>query len=200
MKKNSKGFTLLELLVVIVLLVMAISVTSVSIVSGQDGARMKTSARQLVSVLRSARVRAITDGVEAGITLGIRDTDPGRQALEKRVTENQNPQYRYANRAYTIIPTSEQVTLPEALSLSLKSTRREETVTSDSIMFYPDGSSSGGRLELSASAGTMTINVNWLTGEVVLDNGNAVSGSSFAGNSISDNSIPGNRAIPATVQ
>ncbi len=200
MKKSSKGFTLLELLVVIVLLVMAISVTSVSIVSGQDGARMKTSASQLVSVLRSARVRAITDGVEAGITLGLRDLDLENESLENqstenRTTENHSPQHRDDNRAYTIVPTGEQVTLPDTLSLSLTSTDQQGIIAPGSIMFYPDGSSSGGRLELSAPAGTMTLDVNWLTGEVVLDNGNAVSEGP-----VSEGSTSGSKDTSATVQ
>ena len=177
MKSNTQGFTLLELLVVIVLMVMAISVTSVSIVSGQDGARMKTSARQLVSVLRSARTRAITEGIEAGITLGAQGLGPDDRDSESRDSNNktfvdrdkQDKDLENLGRSYTIVPSNETIVLPGELSLSLNSGAQRGIVPAASVLFYPDGSSSGGSLVLSAPSGKMTIDINWLTGEVVLD-------------------------------
>ena len=54
-KSSARGFTLLELMVVIALMMAVVSVVSVNIVSGLDSSRVKTSARQLATVLRSAR-------------------------------------------------------------------------------------------------------------------------------------------------
>ena len=107
MKNKARGFTLLELLVVIVLLILVISVSSVSIVSSQDGARMRTSARQLLSVLRSARTQAMTEGVEAGIRLS--SQDPG---FQNYASETPDVGQQGNNQSYTIIPSDEQIILP----------------------------------------------------------------------------------------
>lgn len=164
---------MLELLVVIVLMVVAISITSVSIVSGQDGAQMKTSARQLLSVLRSARTLAITGGVEAGITLGaggLGDKDSGDKGPGAKDRDPDDRGFESPHRAYTIVPANETIVLPGELSLSLIGGAPHGIVPPGSVLFYPDGSSSGGRLELSAPAGKMAIDINWLTGEVTLAN------------------------------
>lgn len=178
-KTNAQGFTLLELLVVITLLVTVIAVTSVSIVAGQDGAHMKTSARQLLSVLRSSRTRAITEGVEAGISLGAMTTGGTSRTTDNRgnksgvdksaVLEAQGADHTEVS--YTIIPSNETIILPENIALSLTMATQRGIVPPRSILFYPDGSSTGGSLVLNSPGGSMTIDVNWLTGEVVLDNG-----------------------------
>ena len=164
MKNKAQGFTLLELLVVIVLLILAISVTSVSIVSGQDGAHMRTSARQILSALRSARTQAITEGLEAGLRLGSQD-----QGAQISTPENPGVEYQIKHRSYTVIPDDREIILPDALSLYLTPANQPGLVSPGSILFYPDGSSSGGSLALSSPAGRMTIDVDWLTGEVTLD-------------------------------
>ena len=164
MKNKAQGFTLLELLVVIVLLILAISVTSVSIVSGQDGAHMRTSARQIMSVLRSARTQAITEGVEAGLRLGFQD-----QGIQVNPPENPGVDYQSNHRGYTIIPEDMEIVLPGALSLHLTLANQPGLISPGSILFYPDGSSSGGSLALSSPSAEMTIAVDWLTGEVTLD-------------------------------
>ena len=187
---RTQGFTLLELLVVIVVLIMAISVATISIVSGQDGARMKTSAGQLVSVLRSSRTRAITESIEVGITLGVLSLDddsalnssglesydsgrPGfkQRRFKERGFEGEGFELQGAYSAYTIIPAGDQVILPEPLLLTLTSTVDQGIVAPNTVLFYPDGSASGARLVLSMPSGKMTIDVDWLTGEIVLDGG-----------------------------
>ncbi len=173
-KKSARGFTLLELLVVIVLMVAVVSVVSVNIVAGLDSSRVKTSARQLATVLRAARAEALGSGLEAGIVLG------------RQVPEDANLEYGDfamaardaigARRSYTILPAGEWVTLPGGMSLSVSpggggggGAAQGALVPPGSLMFYPDGSSSGGRLEVQAGEDRLIIDVDWLTGEVKFD-------------------------------
>jgi general secretion pathway protein H len=142
----ARGFTLLELLVVIVIMMAVAAVTSVNVLSGRDSVSLKTSARQLVSTLRSVRVRAISDGVETGLRLS-----------------------RANDTLYTIMHNDTAVALPTNISVVLIDAVRPGIVPDGSVMFYPDGSSSGGQLVLNSSVGSMRIDIDWLTGKVVLD-------------------------------
>ena len=71
---------------------------------------------------------------------------------------------------YAIQPGDETVTLPEPITIKLN--RQKSPIRSSSkpisIDFYPDGSSSGGTLSLSAESGEHKIAVNWMTGEVAI--------------------------------
>lgn len=158
MNTTAKGFTILELLVVITLLVTVMSVVGINLASGRSGAQMKTSARQLVSVLRSTRTQAIAEGLEAGIQVGA--AGEADLTLQDAVT---------SGAFYTLVPSGEKIRLGKKLALTISTGGQRGIVPPRSILFYPDGSASGGRLELDSAAGKMTINVDWLTGAVVLD-------------------------------
>ncbi|HAD08561.1 MAG TPA: hypothetical protein DCF62_03680 [Porticoccaceae bacterium] len=170
-KNTDRGFTLLELLVVIVLMVAVISVVSVNVVSGLDSSRVKTSARQLATVLRSARTEALSSGVEAGIVLGRRDRDTGESNLDYGDLAGTLHEASGEQRSYTVLPAGQWIDLPGGMSLSLSNGggARGALVPPGSLMFYPDGSSTGGRLEVQAGSDRLTIEVDWLTGEVRFD-------------------------------
>ncbi len=174
-KNTARGFTLLELLVVIVLMVAVISVVSVNIVSGLDSSRVKTSARQLATVLRSARTEALSSGVEAGIVLGRRDPEADAEAEASNLDYGDLAGTLHKasgqQRSYTVLPAGQWIDLPGGMSLSLSNGggARGALVPPGSLMFYPDGSSTGGRLEVQAGSDRLTIEVDWLTGEVRFD-------------------------------
>ena len=169
-KSSARGFTLLELMVVIVLMMAVVSVVSVNIVSGLDSSRVKTSARQLATVLRSARTEALSSGFETGIALGRMDPEVEDATLDHGELAGVVADAKGPQRSYTILPAGEWVALPRGMSLSLTPGGAPGAlVPSGSLMFYPDGSSSGGRLEVQAGADRLIIEVDWLTGEVRFD-------------------------------
>lgn len=170
-KNTARGFTMLELLVVMVLMVVVVAVVSVNIVSGLDSSRVKTSARQLATVLRSARTEALSSGLEAGIVLGRHDLEAETSNLGYGDSSAARLEAPGPQRSYTVLPAGEWVALPGGMSLSLSAGGRAQGALAPpgSLMFYPDGSSSGGRLEVLAGADRLIIEVDWLTGEVRFD-------------------------------
>ena len=66
--------------------------------------------------------------------------------------------------------------LPDDLEISLFTARSERLgPNSGAIRFFPDGSSTGGRLTLSTERLGMAVDVDWLTGKVRILEGDAQS-------------------------
>ncbi|MFI4986209.1 MAG: GspH/FimT family protein [Alphaproteobacteria bacterium] len=138
------GFTLVELLVALALvaLVGVLVVGASAPVSPASAAR--AAAGELASALRLARAQAIAEDRPVGLVLDV----AGRRYRVGRA----------AGRA-----------LPQVLRLTLLTARGE--VLSDStasIRFNPDGSSSGGRIEVAGGGRLIAIRVEWLSGRVSL--------------------------------
>lgn len=137
-----RGFTLFEMLAVLLLISIALTAVSMSVTKGLAGARVNAVSRDLVAALRYTRGQAIVHGKEEVIQFNLRDwtyTVPGRAAKK----------------------------LPDGMELRVR-TAAEEQVDDDTwaIRFYPDGSSTGGRVTVVRGQREWQINVNWLTGEV----------------------------------
>ena len=56
--------------------------------------------------------------------------------------------------------------LPTALRLSMLTIKGKASQDTGDISFAPDGSSSGGRIELDGNGGRQVVGVDWLTGRV----------------------------------
>lgn len=140
---NNRGFTLIELLVVLVVMVIAGAVIAPNITSGQDTTKLQSAARSVASALRYARGQALITQSEAIFTVNL-----------------ETNQYRVSGREKTYqIPDNIDVTLVTAQSeLSGQGEGR--------IRFYPDGSSSGGRVTLEIAGNKKLVDINWLTGQV----------------------------------
>ncbi|CAH1191094.1 General secretion pathway protein H [Candidatus Nitrotoga sp. BS] len=139
----SAGFTLLELLVVLMLMVMVYAMAVPMISAGLPGTELKGAARQLAAGLRQARSLAVTRKVESTLTLDV----------EKRNFKVSGDQRRYV--------------LPAKLDISLFTAQSEMLPDRvGAIRFYPDGSSTGGRITVTSGVRKYEINVDWLTGQV----------------------------------
>lgn len=138
---SSKGFTLVELLVVLVIASVVLTLVGTSISRNISGAEMRTAAQKMTASLRYTRTRAILDKEEQVFLV---DTE---------------------NRRYTA-PKRPEVELPGDMKVAL-TTARSELTSEDvgGIRFYPDGGSTGGFVELEANDRIYRINVAWLTGE-----------------------------------
>jgi len=145
--KKRDGFTLVELLVVLAIIAVLcmIAIPSLSIL---PHAQLKSTTRELAAALSEARSRAIYSNSEVAFSL---DTDRHYFKLsgDKRAR-----------------------TLPSDVHLSLFIIQQERFApTVGRIRFFPDGSSTGGRIGLSTSNDSYSITVHWLTGSVaVTDN------------------------------
>ena len=137
------GFTLLELLVVLAIAAGIAALVMPTLTNAIALFELKSGARQLASALQAARGRAIARDGEVAVIVDV----------QKRM-------YRTTG-ASEVRPVS-----PE-LTLTLETADSE--VLNDqvgAIRFFPDGSSTGGRLTLAAGGRKYVVSVNWLTGRV----------------------------------
>lgn len=138
---GNKGFTLLELLVVLTLSTLILTVALPRFAALLPGAELKNYSRQTAALLRLARSQAIATGEEVALVLD-------RQARQSRLSGRKTP-YPW----------------PERVELRLAQTTEQQA----GIVFYPDGTSSGGTLVVAGSGRNYRIEVHWLTGKVAFD-------------------------------
>lgn len=140
----TRGFSLLELLVVLVIAGLLVTLTRPLYEAAVPGARLRTEARGLTAVLRDSASLSIMSG------------------RETRVSVSSEPS-RYAVNGHNDV----------GLTSELRLVGRGETQgDSATIVFYPDGSSNGALIDLHGASGTYRIAVDWLTGQVRLSEHN----------------------------
>jgi general secretion pathway protein H len=141
-----RGFTLIEVMLVLVIgAVMYAVILSVPF-RGASSADLKAAARTLASGLRQAQTLAMTTRKDMSLTLDLE------------------------SREFTVTGDSTIRQLPKDLQLKLYTAQSE--VTSDrrgAIRFYPDGSSTGGRITVAAGERKYLVDVDWLTGRVSIN-------------------------------
>jgi general secretion pathway protein H len=137
------GFTLIELLVVLAIMAMLFLVAIPSLSSILPKMEAKSGAREVAAALREARSRAILSNTEVVFSLDIK------------------------GHYFMISGDKQSHKLPQELGLSLYTAQQELVAdTLGSIRFFPDGSSTGGRVGLSSPKQTYNVTVNWVTGQV----------------------------------
>ncbi len=146
----NKGFTLLELIVVLFIIVLGFSVVGINLSSGNDATKLKVVARDVVSALRFARGEALISHQEMSFIIDL-------AAKKYRVSRR--------DKVYPI---------PESVSIKVV-TAKSQSQGSDltGFKFFPDGSSTGGRITLKQGKSAWQININWLTGQIELNDKNA---------------------------
>lgn len=147
MPSRHRGFTLVEILVVMVIMVLAYAMTAPMISAGVSGAELKAAARQIAAGLRKARSEAVVRKNEIALTVDVERRQFGLSG-DKRT-------YRF----------------PEEIEVSLFTAQSElMDAKTGAIRFYPDGSSTGGRVTLSRGERKYLVDVDWMTGRVkILD-------------------------------
>ncbi len=142
---RQRGFTLLEILVALVIGVLLVALVP-PLLSGMSGAtELRSAARQLAAGLRSARNEAITRQREAVLTLDL------------------------AQHRFGVSGDPREIKLPGGVALKLY-TAQSELIggATGNIRFFPDGSSTGGAITVSDPKRAYRVNVDWLTGAVVI--------------------------------
>lgn len=138
----SAGFTMLELLIVIAVLSLVIAIALPYLPQRSGIAMVQTSARAIAGGLREARSLAIHQGQPETFALNV--------AARRWWLSN-----------------GRSGKLPDGLAITIETGRTlVQTPEIAMIRFLPDGSSSGGRIELRAAGGGAILAVDWLTGAV----------------------------------
>lgn len=143
---KTAGFTLIELLLVMVIVGLMVGVVATNIGSGNQTAKLNAAAREVSSALRFTRGHALTHSKESTFEFD----------LEKN--------------SYRVTDRDKVFTLSKSIEVTLDIAQSE--ITDDNhgaIRFFSDGSSSGGRITLEIEEDKRQLDVNWLTGQVELN-------------------------------
>lgn len=143
--RKTGGFTLVEILVVMVIIALMLGLVATSLSRSISGAEMRSAAHKMIAALRYTRTQAILQKSEQVFLV---DTD---------------------SKSYQA-PGRDKVVLPEGMDVVLTTARTELTSeNAGGIRFFPDGGSTGGRVDLYTKGREYTVNVAWLTGEASLE-------------------------------
>lgn len=144
MKSYRQGFTLLEMMLVLVIAAVLAAVAVPNMQPAIASMQLRAATQDVASALRHVRGQALQKGREAEFLLNVN-----------------RHFYRVAGRA-------KPYALPDSVKLSLFTADFLMEEGQGSIIFYPDGSASGGRVTLEGAGKTRLVDVNWLTGNIVI--------------------------------
>lgn len=142
--ESEAGASLLEVVVVFVILVAAAAAARPATLRSTVAAEHHRVVSEIAATLRHARTRAIVSNQEIAFVL----------QPEART-------WRLGESAPRLLPAELQATMTAASALA----RSDGEVP---LVFFPDGTASGGTLVLTGSARTARIAVDWLSGAVAI--------------------------------
>jgi general secretion pathway protein H len=144
--KKWRGFSLLELLIVLAISSAVVALAAPRLTGTMDHLQLKRLSREMAAALRTTREIAISKGQDALWTLDLKQ---------------HHYQYGKQNK---IVPFSQDIHIK-------LTTASKEQITDDiaNIRFYPDGSATGGEVVLTQGQLGYTIQINWLTGQVKIN-------------------------------
>lgn len=136
------GFTLIELIVALAVASLAVSLVPVGFSKLSDAVSYRSAVHEILAGLKAARVLAIREGRSVAFSLDV-------ESASYRVEGGRSG------------------TLPGGLDLGMIVGRSADGSQSGRIVFYPDGSSTGGSVSIGRQAGNGTrLRVDWLLGKV----------------------------------
>jgi len=144
-RAQSRGVTLLELLIVLSIMAIVAAMVVPMLGGGVSTGELKGAARQVAAGLRLARSEALATRQETRVVLD----------LERRTFQVERDAREHA--------------LPRQIELKLFTA--ESDLVSDkigAIRFFPDGGSNGGRVSLAVGERKYDVDVDWLTGRVAI--------------------------------
>ena len=130
----------------IVVIAMAVAVVAPNIGSGNQTASLNATAREIASALRFARGHALTHRKEAVFLVNLEENS--YQLTDKKKV------FKMTKDIAVILDIAQSQIIDE---------------DHGGIRFFPDGSSTGGRITLELGENKRQIDVNWLTGQVEID-------------------------------
>jgi general secretion pathway protein H len=147
MTGRDDGFTLAEMLVVLAIL--ALAVAMVLPVSRQSLAARELTVLggRIAAGLRQARIEAIGKNRETAV----------RFDLERRVA--------------SLDDSGRAVEFPKNVAINIATARGDVAGKQAAFRFFPDGTATGGHVDLGRDGQSLRIAVSWLTGAVVVEAG-----------------------------
>lgn len=134
------GFTLLEVLAVLVIIGVVMTLLASGLSRGQAGVRDRQAISTLPQILRQAHTLAVIEKRHVSVTF-----DLARLC------------YQLEQKPAHCLPSNTQLKIETAAGLSEKGA---------AIVFHPNGSSTGGNLQLETGRRRVRIDVGWLTGRI----------------------------------
>jgi general secretion pathway protein H len=150
LSQNSRadaGFTLLEMLLVLTLLGLVATIAVPRLIRPSDSLKLSTTVREMASALRLTRSAAIARNSEEVLLVDVERRSFASSSLSER-------------RFQPEIQARLKVAEPERIS-----------PTRGGFRFFPDGSSTGGEVELTLRQQRVKLCVHWLTGQPAQENG-----------------------------
>lgn len=140
------GFTLIETLVVLTLMAIVSAALLPRIVAAVRGPSLDDVARRVVLAMRETQGIALASGETAVLAV---DVDKHRIRLPGR--------------------SGREIDVPPQWELRLVTARRELSgAASGGVRFFPDGSSTGGRVAVRDGQHSVAVDVTWLTGRITV--------------------------------
>lgn len=138
------GFTLLEMLVVLSI-VAILSATAFAVARPQSGqGRLLLAVRDLQADIRRARLEAMQQGQPTEILFDLKE-------------------------GYWSSSTGDRHPLPKNVAVNVTvASLGDESANEGRLRFYPDGSSTGGSIEIVGGGSRFNMSVDWLTGRATL--------------------------------
>lgn len=142
-RRASRGFSLLEVVVVLTIAALLAALVPPLFSGTIARAELRGTAASLAATLRLARSRAITEAREVALTLHL------------------------GQRWYRLGNDTRKRPLPVGIATELETAQRQiRDQHQGDIRFFPDGSSSGGRIRLSAGDTQLVVDVDWFSGGI----------------------------------
>lgn len=141
-RERCEGFSLFEVLVVVAILALMIAAAMPLLKHSAHGREFRLQAQEIAALLRYGRTLAIRDNREIGVEIDV------------------------AHRRIELAGAGRPVLLPQSTGLRVLTARGQVIAQTASIVFTPQGGSSGGAVEISDGKTIATIAVSWLTADV----------------------------------
>jgi len=137
---GDEGFTIVEMLVVLAILAIISALALPALRKVPDGVVLRTTTGELLSALKTTRGSAIS--------------------------RNMPTAFVFDEERRTFLPSgAPAVGLPPTVQMEMKTADFKEAGSgSRRILFFPDGSSTGGDMRLTIGSRSMAICISWLTG------------------------------------